>query len=161
MTDTTRLTLITTQTPPHESAEGWWESLGHHVSDSTGDWTHPIAEWAEIEPLLEDGMGDEDILAALEALDPGFRGGMTTEAALALVAYAREALDAAREVEGYLEAAVAAWASRDLDATIEALDAASAAEMEYGDDPATSELREQLLEDADAGVRRAAGGGQR
>ena len=61
----------------------------------------------------------------------------------------REAADTAARL---LDEAVAAYQASDLRATIAALEAASAHESQYGDDPATQVLASQLLviSDADA-----------
>lgn len=72
---------------------------------------------------------------------------ITPDDARDLVALARRVREDIERVEGYLADACRAYSTGDLTGVLEALRAASDHETDYGDDPATAELRAQLLEE--------------
>lgn len=138
--------------PNHESAEGMWSSLGWHVywetyDDETGDLRdsgqvlHPVCTVEQI-----DTMTDDQILAEVVDEDTCTE---ERDAYASAIAYARGALADMRSIESSLEAALESWRDGDLLHCLEHLRAASQEESQYGDDPATTSLADDLLEDAD------------
>ena len=125
-----------------ESADDWWSALGY----STGldrDWSHPICTFEEIDTLDGDTAVPEEFAEALAA--GGERAEDARESIADLVAYGQRAKAAAVTIRDYLDAAIdAAW-DEDGDALIEALEAASREEREWGDDPSTRKAADKLL----------------
>jgi len=138
-------TLIPNADTLHQSAAEWWDDLGYHVSTQGYDEAHPLAQWDDIVPLLDGYTLDEEVREHLHNL-AGYEP-CEAQAEIALIEYARLALDAARSVEAALRRAVDAYVAGDLVAVLEALDEASSVEMEWGDDPASSALRAALVGD--------------
>lgn len=122
----------------HESAEDWYGSYGDHIStERAGDVTIQAVEY--------DWLDDEDddaVAARLRAEDDR----LSEDEALALVERARDVREAADSIEGLLDEAVAAYERGHVQGVIEALDEASREEDDHGDDPATRDLAERLLQ---------------
>jgi hypothetical protein len=123
----------------HEDARDWYESLGYTPD---GHHTHPIAPYDVVVDIADDSLD-----AVIEALiDHDERISDIPPAALeALASYAVTAAVAAADIESALSVAVAAALAGDATACDEALAEASEIELEYGDDPAASDLRRRLL----------------
>lgn len=102
---------------------------------------------AEINRLAE--RADSYAAAMLKDASPR----MTWDEVEQLVKVAQRVRDDAESVVGELERAVECYLAGDLDGTVEALDSAGHAENEHGDDPATSGLRKQLLEENESADR--------
>ncbi len=125
----------------HEMAEdmydsiGWWTAWGEERNQVC----HPIVDFDRLlvtsdsdllDELLDEDAPPEERAAHSEAIE-----------------YAREAASAMSAVEEALADAVAAYERGDAAACLAALDLAGRAEGEYGDSPATDDLRRRLLEE--------------
>ena len=124
----------------HESAKSWYDSYGAHISTENHgnisiqaveyDWLDDEHDAAVVALVLADmpDPEDDDDAADLRSVAEG------------LVDRAREVRDAADTVKSLLDEAVRAYESADINAVVEALQAASQYESEHGDDPATQTL---------------------
>jgi hypothetical protein len=121
----------------HESAEEWYGSYGAYISTDHGDLTHDTVDY----DWLDDD--DSEIIERLQESDED----LSEDEAKSLVALARRIREAAESVVSNLEAAVEAYEADDIDAVIDALDAASSEERDHGDDPSARQLRKQLIEE--------------
>lgn len=120
----------------HEDAREWFGVYGWHLTtEHEGDVTIDAVDYDWL-----DGTDAEVIAKLREAYDD-----LTDDEAETIVAKAREVREAGETVEGSLAEAVAAYQRGDIDAVIEALDAAAVVESEHGDSPATDSLRRQLI----------------
>ena len=124
----------------HETAQEWYGSYGAHIStDNHGDLTHDTVDF----DWLDDD--DSEIVERLQEIYED----LSEDEAESLVALARGIREAAESVVSNLEAAVEAYEANDIDAVIEALDAASSEERDHGDDPSAKQLRKQLIEEVE------------
>lgn len=122
----------------HETPEDWYGAYGDYAPTvAAGD-----VDIQKISPTWMLAYADDrDLIAA----HPNLRKHLTDAECEELVARARLAWDAACDMHCYREMAVYAYRRHDLDAVEDALETASHAERQYGDDPATRTLSEQLL----------------
>lgn len=140
-----------------ESAEDWWESLGYAAPDMST--IHPAVDIEDLDAEEDDvaalarawSRRDEErwTVADIERLARRQRNYRdypegTVDDYLDVVAYGRQALGHARVLEELLAEAAALAEAHEWDLAFEALDDASAHENEYGDDPATQDLRGQI-----------------
>lgn len=120
----------------HETAEEWYGAYGAHIStEHHGDLKHDVVEYDWLD-------GDDSVI--VERLQEMYDE-LSDDEADSLVALARGIREAAESVVSNLEAAVEAYERRDIAAVIDALEAASLVERDHGDDPASRQLRMQLL----------------
>ena len=121
----------------HADAREMYDAYGWHIStDSAGD--------IGLQAIAYDWINESDDDAVLDAHRDDLSA-LTDDEALSLIAKARSVRDDMEGVESLLDDAVAAYEAGDVAATILALDKASSAESEHGDDPATASLRSQLV----------------
>lgn len=124
----------------HETPEDWYGAYGDCVSTAeAGD-----VDIQKISPTWMLAYADDRDLIAKH---PKLPGRLTDAECEELVARARLAWDAACDMHLYREMAVYAYRRHDLDAVEDALETAAHAERQYGDDPATRTLKQQLLVD--------------
>ena len=124
----------------HETPEDWFAAYGDYVpTAAAGD-----VDIQKISPTWMLAYSDDRDLIAKH---PNLPGHLTTAECAELVARARLAWNAACDMHCYREMAVYAYRRNDLDAVEDALETASHAERQFGDDPATRTLRAQLLMD--------------
>lgn len=123
----------------HETAQDWYEAYGQHLSTlNAGD--------VCIQDVDFDWLDDEDDSDVRDKLlESDDR--LSSDEAEALVGMARSVREAAEEIIGLLDEAVEAYDAGDREACIKALDAAKTLEMEHGDCPASSSLRDALIVD--------------
>ena len=128
----------------HQDPEYWYAAYGAHIStESAGD-----VCIQEVDPQwLTDCPDDLPLIAKWGA---AMRAKMTGEECEQLVALARAAWDAATDLHYYRERAVDAYLEGDLEGVVDWLRIAAREERKYGDDPAASALRAQLLEEETA-----------
>lgn len=124
----------------HEDAREWYDSYGWHLTTDRGD---VILQAVEYDWLDEDD--DTTCTRLITEQD------ITAADAAEIVEMAQSVRGMAEEVEGLLDAAVAAYEAGDLAGTIAALAAAGHREGDAGDSPATQALAAQLLEAYEAG----------
>jgi hypothetical protein len=120
----------------HESAREWYHSYGAHVStERCGDLCVQTVEY----DWLDDD--DDAVVARLRGDDPA----LSKDEARSLVHLARAVREGAEQVEAALAEALDCARRGDALACLDALDEASRIEREHGgDDPATTNLRNQL-----------------
>lgn len=131
--------LIDAPDTNHEDARGWYDNYGWHLHTEHGDVCLQAVEYDWLE------CDDDRVIELLRDGHPK----VTLAEAADIVAKAREIRDTAESVEAELEAAVEAHKRGDLAAVEEALDDAARIESEHGATPATDELREKLIEEAE------------
>lgn len=125
----------------HQDAAYWYACYGAHIStEAAGD-----VEVQAVDPeWLAQDLDDEEIAAKIreECAAIAFSSDELEE----LISLARQVWDAATTVCNLLDTAVEDYTAGDLDGVLEHLRAAREVETEHGDDPATSELVEKLIE---------------
>jgi len=136
-----KLALTENADTSHEDAREWYAGYGAHIStEHAGDITHDAVDY--------DWLDDDTNQEIAEKLMVIY-GDLSEDEGLALARLARRIREAAETVVGLLEDAVIAYDADDLDAVIEALDAASSEESEHGDDPAAQSLRKKMVEEVE------------
>lgn len=121
-----------------ETAQDWYEAYGQHIS--TVDAGDVCIQAVDYDWLDDDD--DSDVRDKLIESD----NRLSSDEAEALVGMARSVREAAEEICGLLDDAVAAYDAGDYDACVEALDSAKMLEIGHGDCPASSGLRGKLIE---------------
>ena len=120
----------------YQDAEEMYGAYGAHVMDARG-WGCVELQAVSTEEL--DDYDDDELVALLTKNGNG-------DVAEELVALARRVYWAMQGIEDELRNAMKAAGKGDLEATVDALSIASRLEREHGDDPATRQVAEQLLE---------------
>lgn len=120
----------------YQDARDWYDSYGWHRTTEGGDLC-----------VEYDWLNDRDDVVADKLMA---RHTLLRAEAEQIAAKARSIREAAEAIENHLLDAIDAYESGDVAACVAALDAAEALESEHGDSPASSALREQLLEEAAA-----------
>jgi len=152
--------LRTNADTSYESAEDMWDSLGFpgHPACSLKQLKAEKDDdrlanklgaprlaplWRELKQAAADG--DEWLeQSIMERID---LAQMERDEILGAITYGRRAIEDMRGIAAALRDAVMAYKAGDLEGCIDALEMASSLEREYGDDPAASELRAQLLDE--------------
>jgi hypothetical protein len=124
----------------HEDARGWYSGYGWHLSTrNAGDICHDAVEF--------DWLDDEDNTTVIERLLESDER-LTEDEAETIVLQARAIRETGEAVEALLVEAVEHYENGDYQSCRKALDDCSKIESEHGDDPASSSLRDRLLDDA-------------
>jgi hypothetical protein len=122
----------------HKDAREWYEAFGWHLTTAdAGDVCLQAVEYDWLDQSDDNGV----ILKLCDSMPRQ----LTVEEAASIVEMARSVREAAEAIESLLDEAVAAYESGDAKETIAALDRCASYESDYGDSPASSSLRSELL----------------
>lgn len=140
----TKLQFCANADTNHDDAEEMYGCYGAHITlgNDEGD---VCVQAVEVE-WLRDGLRGDDLVAKIMEETIVER----RDDAEGLAALAERVWEDMSAIDGLLDQAVTAYEAGDVEACIEALQAAGSAEREHGDDPSTRSLAEQLLEERSA-----------
>jgi hypothetical protein len=135
----TSLRLKSTASPNYDDAAEMFSCYGAHVTCQESD--RDIKIQAVDTDWLEEGLDEAAIIEKLT------ENGIHEDTAEGLAQLALRVWGDMQAIDDMFAEAVAAHKSGDLEATVEALREARNLETDHGDDPSTSDLAEQLLEE--------------